>query len=676
MKKTPIETINHHLAEFAQTLDIFCAEHLVCALSPEQLITLLDYLGIDDLDGKIKAKLSQISTAFCAVPNAQYFGAGKLCFGLSANTDHFVAHTFKPLPYAALNLPAKVDLIELANASPIKDQGALGTCVSQSTTKVLEMMVGKGVRHSAAFNYYFAKQLDANTDDGTCLQSALEAARLYGSCEERLAPYHELLLSYSDNTYQPNPIAIKLAKQHRISDWVVCKPNKDVINQLKLLLSGGLSGKPRAVIVGVKVFKDQLNNNFSNRTGEWAKPSPFSDTSEYYLHALTLIGLHDDLACQSGGWALLAQSYGKDYAKDGDYGAGIVRFSYQYLLDNLVAFGSYLLPGEREQFIADEATEFQAQAALAKPELVSPPIEFHYQTMANNHIGIFGPSGSGKTTRVCEIIEQAVMLYPKLSWRIIDPHREMEKRLSHLNPTVINAESNGLPFELIKNLRGSAADIKVRSLSNDLQSASLSMGIHQIEELNKLLEIAIASGIKNNLDLKQFLEDNLEPKLRNHIGEFLMLLRSSTVIDQNKPGVFIHELSAFDELPVCRALYAISLLRYSKNIQFEDASQPVVLVFDEAELLLEGRSNHALKRFIQESRKLNMAGIFVAQQKPTDKWLTNNLNQIVELEGAPVLHSARAKVDMNAIKQARFTDPKPPANSLLMKFAVISQMIR
>lgn len=84
----------------------------------------------------------------------------------------------------------------------------------------------------------------------------------------------------------------------------------------------------------------------------------------------------------------------------------------------------------------------------------------------------------------------------------------------------------------------------------------------------------------------------------------------------------------------------------------------------------------AEKRFIQESRKLNMAGVFVAQQKPSDKWLSNNLNQIVELEGAPAIQSAGAKIDVNAIKQARFTKPKPPANNLLMKFAVISQLIR
>ncbi|TBX27257.1 hypothetical protein TK45_00445 [Bowmanella sp. JS7-9] len=167
----------------------------------------------------------------------------------------------------------------------------------------------------------------------------------------------------------------------------------------------------------------------------------------------------------------------------------------------------------------------------------------------------------------------------------------MAGRLRHLSPKVIDAETTGLPFPLLRHLRGEAADIKVKSLSNDLQASSLVMGVHQIEALNQVLEVAMASGIDDNLALKQFLTDHLDSKLRNHIADFLLLLRSNKQVEQNQPGLYIHDLSAFDELRISRALYAMCILRYSKNSQFKDASQAVMLVFDEAELLLEGRSN-------------------------------------------------------------------------------------
>lgn len=662
MKKTSLLSLNKELGEFAQSFDIHFAEHLVSLYSSEQLKHLVHQLGLaaKSTSGLLD-KLIKIQSAFLNNKQSGGFNAGTHSFGFTPAVSEF--HSLKQLPLNAIHLPKKVDFLTQHNLH-VKDQANRGTCAAHAASNMMEFKLASHVPHSPAYIYYWAKQIDGNQHEGTSLHSVLEALK-YGSCEERFSPYAHLLEQADD--FAPSPIAKSIAKKNAITDWVVMPPSSNLIDHCKLLLSGGIGSQQRALIVGVKVFKEQMSNLYSDLTGEWSLPLDDNDSSDYYLHAMALIGIHDDERYASGGRCLLMQSYGKKYAEENDfnhYSTGIVSCSYEYLQRYCVAVGTFLLEGEKDTYFESVSAPKQSNSAcdeskvFAKSKQIDKP-EYAFKPFCNNHYGLFGATGSGKTTRAVEIVRSLAEMQPELCMHIIDPHIEWESKLKDVNPTVIDIEQTGLPFPFIEYLRGNAPDIKVRSLSNDLQAASHNWGKDQIPELNKVLEIAIAQGLTDNLELKAFLEDNLDKKLINHIADFTLLLRSSSRIELSKPGIFIHDLSAFDEIGPSRALYLLSLLRYCKNTQFQDNSMPMILFLDEAELILNNRSENSLKRFFQESRKSNLAAVWASQVRPKQAWFNENLSGFEELELDNTTELV-PMIDYKAMQTSSFATPSKP----------------
>ena len=647
--RTPLKSLNMHLAEYAGLFDVYFAEHLVCLFDENKLNDLIVKLGISDPDALLQ-KLLKCKKNFLQNFQQIGFASGLRSFGCSAS--HEALHQFKPLPWHTLNLPKKVDLLDRVRFTPIRDQGGRGTCTSHSVVKALEVTQSYTEAHSPAFNRFFTKLIENNDHEGATINAALEAIKRYGSCEDRLADYQSYL---TDPQFAPSDIARHIAKQNRFDDWVCWTPDKHVIAEAQLLLSGGLSGKPRPIVAGIRLAKSSIDNLYSNLFGEWSKPfeKPSDSASEHYLHAMLVIGVHRDTD-NTEGYVYLVNSWGSTFAKHGDYGPGIAKVSLSFFEQNCVAIGTLLYAGEKTQYFCEAGAEPLKSAAYAKPD---NSFRFELKPFANNHIGIFGPSGSGKTTLGCSIVESAILQQESLTVHDVDLQREKPERLAHLSPKVLNVEEVGLPFPLISQLRGTAGDIKARSLSNDLQASSLALGVHQIEQLNRVLEIAINVGIESNLDLKQFLLDELDGKSLNHLADFLILLRSNETLNLNRAGLYVHDLSAFDELPSSRSLYAIALLRYCKNIQFEDASSPCMFVMDELDLLLEGKSHNALKRFLQEGRKLNMCGVFASQVKPSHRWFIDNLQYVQELTSPLAEQPERVPINYRALKNANFQAP-------------------
>ncbi|MGL1956418.1 MAG: DUF87 domain-containing protein [Colwellia sp.] len=647
MKRTTIQALGEVVAESFAEYAILYQEHLVCVFNDTELTLWFNNLGFTDQQSlSLVNKLQPIREYVKSIQVPFGFSSGAIGFGLS---QAYACKTLVPnFPINSVNLPAKVDLLAQANLTPIRDQGSRGTCVSHAMIKLKEIQLNTSEMQSPAFNYYFAKQLDNNNDEDTRLESALEVLKVYGSCPEKMSPYSNLLVSEELMHFKPNPLALMFAKKNTVDDWFVSSNGDDVITIGKLMLSGAFSTQPRPMVIGTKIFPIQIDNIYSQLTGEWAEPTPFHDNSKFYLHAMLLVGLHDDDNYPGGGFGLLVQSWGNQYAKQGAFGQGIVTVSYQFLKNNCLNYGSVLQKYEKSFFKTQSKstnTHHKNSEKSTAPQVQTLADKWQFSPYANNHIGIFGGTGSGKTTQACKIITRAMSHSPNINWQYFDPTGEMAKRLAHLNPLVINVENNGLPMPLLNNLRGTAIDIKTNSLINDLQWSSLSMGPLQIEELKMLIEVAIKENITDNLVFKEFLVSNLAPKLKHHINDFLMLLRSNKTVSVHKPGVVIHDLSAFDESPTSRALYIVTSLRHTKNQQFNDNSQPCMKVFEEGPLLLNKHSKANMERFYAESRKLNIGSIFIGQEVPTQTWLTTNL-----------AYSETLKVDDNFKQQNVFAN--------------------
>jgi hypothetical protein len=120
----------------------------------------------------------------------------------------------------ALDEPMRVDTIELAELTPIKDQGTeLGSCVGCSFTSAAEHLLGGKVTLSALAAYVMALELDGNPgqDIGTRLSTMGRVFQLAGVPEERFYPYDVSTFPHASG-YDPKRAGMPVLARERAYD--------------------------------------------------------------------------------------------------------------------------------------------------------------------------------------------------------------------------------------------------------------------------------------------------------------------------------------------------------------------------------------------------------------------------------------------------------------------------
>lgn len=138
-------------------------------------------------------------------------------------------HAFRlKIPQNLIKLPSNKDLRQFA--SPVEDQGALGSCTANMLAALVEYNENKRLANlsppppvpveyvdaSRLFQYYATRKIENTLDEdsGATIRDAIKASVKYGVVDERLWPYD--ISRFTDN---PPPNVWETAAKHKVTSY-------------------------------------------------------------------------------------------------------------------------------------------------------------------------------------------------------------------------------------------------------------------------------------------------------------------------------------------------------------------------------------------------------------------------------------------------------------------------
>jgi hypothetical protein len=224
---------------------------------------------------------------------------------------------------------ADVSLID-AFMPPIIGQGDRGTCVAFATIAVLEYLWhrvrGEQVNLAEQFLYWQIKRKDSFAGEGSWLQFGFSAARKPGICRMELWPY-AFDLRPNDLTHgdPPHPQACERdARKYTFTRIVRLVGHQDPA----ALQSEISEGRPVAVVIPVYgTWSDNLGTRIS---GKILLPLG-RDAFTVGGHAITLVGFKHDASFPGGGYFIVRNSWGTNWARHSPYGPGYGMLPFRYI---------------------------------------------------------------------------------------------------------------------------------------------------------------------------------------------------------------------------------------------------------------------------------------------------------------------------------------------------------
>jgi hypothetical protein len=225
-------------------------------------------------------------------------------------------------PHIAAELPPSVN--HAAKMSPLKQQGARGTCVSFALTAVHEYyrrMTKTGDEDlSEQFLYHETKLMDGQpTQCGTWQLKARTILEGLGQCLEQVWPYNGNLPCNNNGV---EPAGARTAAASRKLATVVLPP-KDVTAIKAALADGAVVG------FSIPVYASWHQSSETARTGRITMR--IGNEPATGGHAMCLIGYQDDDNSPGGGYFILRNSWFGQWGTECPYGSGNGTIPYAYL---------------------------------------------------------------------------------------------------------------------------------------------------------------------------------------------------------------------------------------------------------------------------------------------------------------------------------------------------------
>lgn len=205
----------------------------------------------------------------------------------------------------ALKLPTSVDLRN--NATPVEDQGNLGSCTGQAIAESIELVNkknGKATEISRLFIYYQERVYEnsIHVDAGAYIRDGIKVVYNYGAPLESLWPYDE-----SKWDTQPSQAAYTDAAKRKVKLYQKCV-------DFLAVKSAIASGFP--VVVGFSVYSSFLSYKVTS-TGVMSYPNT---RKESWLggHAVCLVGYNDNYGgIKNNGYFIAKNSWGTSWGDKG-----------------------------------------------------------------------------------------------------------------------------------------------------------------------------------------------------------------------------------------------------------------------------------------------------------------------------------------------------------------------
>lgn len=222
------------------------------------------------------------------------------------------------------SLPPAVRLLD--QMPPIRDQGQRGTCVAFASVAMREFLLSSTSDLSEQFLYWACKELDGNPSPGTYIHTAMTALAQYGVCPESVWPYNPQ--PAGDEGQGPPPDeAFEQARQYQLSSARTVEPNLVVHYKNVLAGDNGQGGMP--VTFGTLVFDSWHRSSETRRTGKVTLPWP--GEAPVGGHAWCVVGYVDNAAVPGGGYFIVRNSWGLDWAPESTEAPGHALVPYEYV---------------------------------------------------------------------------------------------------------------------------------------------------------------------------------------------------------------------------------------------------------------------------------------------------------------------------------------------------------
>ena len=189
-------------------------------------------------------------------------------------------HMFTAAPQVA---PTSVDL--RTYASPIDDQGQLGSCTGNAIAGAIDLIDRKGGKQlqvSRLFIYYEERVLEGsvNYDAGAYIRDGIKVTYTKGAPLETLWPYN--IRKWAS---KPTTAAYTDALKRKVTGYQRCADFTAVKNALAL-------GNP--VVIGFDVYESFEQGAWQNANGSGLMPYPNVNTEQLLGgHAVCLVGYND-----------------------------------------------------------------------------------------------------------------------------------------------------------------------------------------------------------------------------------------------------------------------------------------------------------------------------------------------------------------------------------------------
>ena len=231
-----------------------------------------------------------------------------------------------PFDLSDAPLPPSVRLLDRMN--PVQDQGNRGTCVAFAVTGQREFGAATNDKLSEQFLYWGCKMLDGCEDEsGTYIHTAMTVLREMGICRAATWPYCPTEIAGSEHQGPPPDGAREEARSMIIGNPRPLAANN--INHYKLVLAGegGNGGAP--VSFGVLVFESWARSAATFRTGKITLPLPGEMPAGG--HAMLAVGYQDAPSVPGGGYLIVRNSWGEDWAAYSPEAPGHAMIPYAYI---------------------------------------------------------------------------------------------------------------------------------------------------------------------------------------------------------------------------------------------------------------------------------------------------------------------------------------------------------
>ena len=228
-------------------------------------------------------------------------------------------------PFGA-KLPSSVRLMD--KLPEVRNQWDRGTCVSFATCALREFLAEDGVDLSEQYLYWACKELDGIPDEeGTFIRTAITALDHYGVCGEEAWPYCPTPCVGNEGQGPVPEEAAAEAGRYRLPAARPVEPT--LVKQYKHVLAGSDKAAGMPVVFAVLVFDSWFASEETRRTGKM--PMPFSWEEPQGGHAMCAVGYVDDERVPGGGYFIVRNSWGKEWAAESPEAPGHALMPYAYV---------------------------------------------------------------------------------------------------------------------------------------------------------------------------------------------------------------------------------------------------------------------------------------------------------------------------------------------------------